>query len=362
MKVAVVDPAAFTLPYDTELCAALAREGHDVTLFTTQFAHGDMPTPDGFALNEWFYRRNIPGVPRRIMRGLQHPLDLRRLRRHILREQFDLVHVQWSVIDRIDVPLWRSMPIPVVFTAHNSVGRAADALDASALEAFDAVVAHSKFGAEGLRTQYGLRNVWHIAMGVFDGFRDMPEPAHPPLELGDGPVVALTGLLRPYKGVHTLLDAWPAVRAAVPNAQLVIAGRPMGVELPNPAPDGVHIVPRFLDDDAYVWMLRRADIVCLPYTAIDLSGVLFSALTVGTPVVLSDVGGFGEFVGQGAELVPPEDPATLAATLIRLLGDTERRAVLSEEALTAARDHYSWDAIGAAYTAHYRELVGGTQT
>ena len=321
-----------------------------------------MPTPDGFKLTEWFYRRKLPGIPRRIMRGLQHPLDMRRLRRRILREKFDLVHVQWSVIDRIDVPMWRSMPVPVVFTAHNSVGRSADALDGSALQAFDAVVAHSKFGAEGLRTQYGLRNVWHIAMGVFDGFRDIAEPAQPPLQLTDGPVVALTGLLRPYKGVHTLLDAWPAVREAIPAAQLVIAGRPMGVELPDPAPEGVHIVPRFLDDDAYVWMLRRADIVCLPYTAIDLSGVLFSALTVGTPVVLSDVGGFGEFVGQGAELVPPEDPVTLAQTLIRLLADPQRRSQLSDEALAAARDHYSWDAIGAAYTRHYGELVVGARS
>jgi glycosyltransferase involved in cell wall biosynthesis len=357
VKIAMVDPAAFTLPYDTELCAALAREGHDVTLFTTRFAHGEMPAADGFKLVEWFYQRSIPGLPRRIARGVQHPFDMRRLARHVVDAGFDIVHVQWSVIDRVDVRTWKALPLPVVFTAHNSVGRANDGLDCAALREFDAVVAHSQFGADGLRAQCGLPNVWQVAMGAFEGFRDCADPAQLPVQLDDGPVVALTGLLRPYKGVDTLLEAWPAVRDHISNAQLVIAGRPMGVDLPDPAPTGVHLVPRFLDDEEYAWVLKRADLVCLPYTAIDLSAVLFSALAVGTPVVLSDVGGFGEFVGQGAELVPPSDPAALADTLVRLLQDPARRTELADEARVAAQERYSWSAIGAAYTSHYASLL-----
>ncbi len=361
MKIAMVDPAAFTLPYDTDLCRSLAQEGHDVTLFTTRFAHGNMPKADGFQMVEWFYRRNVPGVSRRVSRGLQHPFDMRRLRKHILAEGFDIAHVQWSVIDRVDVPIWKSLPIPVVFTAHNSVGRTSDALSADNLRVFDAVVAHSAFGADGLRS-LGLPEVWQIGMGTFDDYRDMGAPDVLPVNLGEGPVVSLTGLLRPYKGVDTLLEAWPHVVDRIPDAQLVIAGRPMGVELPATPPAGVHVVPRFLDDAEYAWVLKRSDIVCLPYTAIDLSGVLFSALTVGTPVVLSDVGGFGEFVGHGAELVPPRQPAALAETLCNLLERPERLQELSTQATTAAREHYSWPAIASSYTRHYTTLLAAERT
>ena len=52
----------------------------------------------------------------------------------------------------------------------------------------------------------------------------------------------------------------------------------------------------------------------LPYREIDQSGVLFTALAFGAPLLLSDVGGFAEVAAQGAAaLVPPGDAAALAA-------------------------------------------------
>lgn len=352
----MIDPAAYSLTYDVPLCESLAQAGLEVTLYTTRFTHGPMPKARGFAIEEWFYRRHVPGIPRRFSRGLQHPLDTWRLARHLRRTRPDVVHVQWSVLDRIDVPAWTSIGVPAVFTAHNSVGRASEALDCAALRRFDAVVAHSQFGADGLRDQCGLSDVWQVPMGSYEQAHDLPDPDVLPVKLGDGPVVALTGLLRPYKGIDTLLAAWPGVREQVPGAQLLLAGRPLGVDLPTPPPAGVHIVPRFLTDSEFAWALRRADIVCLPYTSIDLSGVLFSAIALGRPLLLSDVGGFGEFVGQGAELVPPANPAALEAKLVSMLRDPALLARLGEQARTAARELYAWESIGRQYAERYARL------
>ena len=43
MRVQIVDPPAYTAPYDRSLCAALARAGTDVELVTSRFTHGPVP-------------------------------------------------------------------------------------------------------------------------------------------------------------------------------------------------------------------------------------------------------------------------------------------------------------------------------
>jgi len=55
VHVLLVDPGAFTPPYDHELAAALARRGADVELVTSPFRFGDAPTPDGYRRRELFY-------------------------------------------------------------------------------------------------------------------------------------------------------------------------------------------------------------------------------------------------------------------------------------------------------------------
>src|SRR5919198_1347522 len=54
MRVALVDPIAYTPPYDDALAAALAARGHDVTLLTGPFLHGEVPAPRGYAREELF--------------------------------------------------------------------------------------------------------------------------------------------------------------------------------------------------------------------------------------------------------------------------------------------------------------------
>ena len=54
MRVAVVDPQAFTPPYDDELCRALAAAGAEVELLTSRFTHGEAPPALGYARRELF--------------------------------------------------------------------------------------------------------------------------------------------------------------------------------------------------------------------------------------------------------------------------------------------------------------------
>ncbi len=365
MRVAIVDPASWSLAYDAPLGAALARAGCDVTLHCTRSPHGaqamtgaDAP---GLRIEESFYRSGygLGFLPRRVGRVVQHPLDLAKLTRR-LRSEADVVMVQWLPGKRIDARAWARLATetPVTYTAHNAQERD-NAVDPDLLDGFSAVIAHSDGGARALR-EAGIADVWRMRLGAYTQYAEAAEPESPPVDLpADAPVVVLAGLLRDYKGVDVLLEAWPAVLARVPDAQLVIAGRPMGIELPTTPPAGATMIPRFVSEEELGWLLRRASVCCLPYRRIDMSGIAASALACGTPLVLSDVGGFSEFVGRGGVTVPPGDSAALADALVSVLGDPARQSQLAAEALAAVDDHFSWDAIAHEYVERLRGLVTG---
>jgi glycosyltransferase involved in cell wall biosynthesis len=120
----------------------------------------------------------------------------------------------------------------------------------------------------------------------------------------------------------------------------------------------VRFVPRFITDAEIPAYFRRADLVVLPYRQVDQSGVLFTALAFGKPLLLSGVGGFPEVAETGAaELFAPGDRAALHIALQRLLADPARRQRLTEGARAAATGRYSWDEAATRTLAVYRRLL-----
>src|SRR5438034_8472956 len=84
VRVQIVDPSAYTPPYDHALCSALAAAGAGVELFTSRFAHGPVAAPDGYARREFFYRAagRLPGAgARRAIKLAEHVPDMLRYRR-----------------------------------------------------------------------------------------------------------------------------------------------------------------------------------------------------------------------------------------------------------------------------------------
>jgi glycosyltransferase involved in cell wall biosynthesis len=357
VRVHLVDPAAYTPPYDHALAGALAAAGAEVTLVTGPFAHGDVPQGGTHIVDERFYRWS-PRRGRRAARLAQHVPDMLRYRRAA--HAADVVHLQWLPVQPVDVHLLPPVH-PRLLTAHDVLPREPRAGQLRAqrrlYERMDAVVVHSEHGRDRLTGELGLdpARVRVIPHGAFTHLTAVPgaRPLPPHLEAVDRPVVLFFGLLRPYKGLDVLLDAW----RGIDDAELWVVGRPFGARLPEPLPPGVRAEPRFVADAEVPALFRRADLVVLPYREIDQSGVLFTALAFGRPLVLSDAGGFPEVAGHGAaELVPAGDAAALHATLTRLLADPARRTRLAEASARAAREHYAWDRIAERHLALYAEL------
>ncbi|HKB50914.1 MAG TPA: glycosyltransferase family 4 protein [Solirubrobacterales bacterium] len=367
MRVQLVDPSAFTPPYDRALAAALARGGAEVELLTSRFLYGPVPPAEGYEVRECFYRRSAArglGAPgRRAFKLAEHLPDMLRFRRAA---EADVLHYQWLTLPALDTMLLPPTR-PRVMTAHYvlppSPSRRQLASARRAFGSMDAVIAHSEHGARRLREQVGLDldRVRVIHHGAFDYLTRLPEekPLPPELEGAEGPVILFFGLLRPYKGIDTLLEAFRSIK----GAELWIAGNPrMDVEplsrLAAEAPGRVRTLTRFVEDAEIPAIMRRADVVVLPYRDVEHSGVLYAALAFGKPLVLSAVGGFPEVAEQGAaRLVPPKDPGALAVALAELVGDETARAELGTAAAAVASGSYSWDEAARQTLALYEELL-----
>ncbi|MBJ7331880.1 MAG: glycosyltransferase family 4 protein [Solirubrobacteraceae bacterium] len=346
MRIDIVDPAAYTPPYDHALCAALARAGAQVRLQTSAFDYGDVPAAEGYERVERFYRLPAPPHGRRMARVAQHPVDMLRYRRAA--RDADVVHFQWLALQQLDVHLLPKRPR--VLTAHDVLPREPSpgqrAAQRRLYERMDAVVVHSEHGRGRLIGELGLDPalVHVIPHGVLDALTHVDPVLPAELPEPDRPVVLFFGLIRPYKGLDVLLEAWEGIS----DAELWVVGMPRIdiTELRARAPAGVRWVPRFVSDAEAAACFRRAELVVLPYREIDQSGVLYTALGFGTPLVLSDVGGFGEVAAQGAAaVVPPGDPAALHAELRRLLDDAVTREELTAAAQAAAAGPYAWGPI-----------------
>lgn len=175
--------------------------------------------------------------------------------------------------------------------------------------------------------------------------------------LGDGPVILAVGRFVPRKGHVTLVEALPAVLERVPEAQLALVGRgPCMYDVLQRAHElGVRdsiVVPGAIPDDDLAGLYQACDVFALP-TGQDARGqvegfglVFTEAHAHGKPVVAGRSGGVTDAVidGKTGLIVPPRDPAALAAALLRLLEDEALAHKLGRAGKRRVARELNWDA------------------
>jgi glycosyltransferase involved in cell wall biosynthesis len=209
-----------------------------------------------------------------------------------------------------------------------------------------------------------------IPHGNEDLFRALRVPGDPRARYGlpdEAQVVLFFGGVRPSKGVGDLVEAFARLPRD-PLTRLVVAGYPsreMRVDVLRKrverlgVADRVTLDLRYIEPGEVAGVLELAAVVALPYRSATQSGVVQLAYSFGRPVVATAVGGLAEAVEEGRSglLVPPEDPAALAAALARLLGDPELRRRLGERGAELSRTRHAWTDIAAVLLAGYGEVL-----
>jgi glycosyltransferase involved in cell wall biosynthesis len=248
----------------------------------------------------------------------------------------------YAVLDNKLPPLWETRPEEFP-------------LAGEVLELATALIVHSRY-VEACARRAGfrgpIRRISHPAWPV-------PEVEPAPVE--GAPLFGCFGHLNESKRVPELLKAFAAVHARHPEARLLLVGgassRLQRLELPAGVIREEYVAERRL------WELMAAcdAIVGLRSPTMgETSGSAIRALSLGKPLVVSDVGWFSELPGEAAlkVAVDEREVETLTAALEALVDD-HVRAAMSRCALRLVDREHRLDRVAEAYAAALEELAGG---
>jgi glycosyltransferase involved in cell wall biosynthesis len=358
MEVVMLDPSAFTPPYDHHLCAGLADVGCDLTLLTAQADYFMWNGETTYDRVEHFYGHtnrlygghdSLPG--RTSFKGAEHIFDMARVVRAVGAQDPDVVHFQWLPLPVVDRFYLRALArvAPLVFTVHDTTpfhGASTSRLQLlgaeSVYDAFERLIVHTRTS----RDELVARGVPASDVSVIPhGILEYPQPTAPMSDGSEGverdgvDEVLFFGTIKPYKNVDTLLEAFAALPSETrEGTNLHIAGRPkMDIEPLKQLAHSLDIASsvrwdlRFVPDREVPDLFAGADLVAFPYDDIDQSGALLTALQYETPVVATDISGFDEILTDGKHgfLVPPNDADALAEAMTQVLTDSDLYAQMS---------------------------------
>lgn len=174
--------------------------------------------------------------------------------------------------------------------------------------------------------------------------RITPQPEAP-----GAPVVTFVGTLKPWHGVADLVTAASLARGDW-QLRIIGDGPERGALEAQAAGLGIHVDFRgAVAPDQMPAQLAGSAVGVAPYPAMAEDGdqyfsplKVYEYLAAGLPVVASSVGQLPDILTDPGSLVPPSDPAALAAALDRLAADPTLRERLGREARAQAVARHSW--------------------
>jgi glycosyltransferase involved in cell wall biosynthesis len=247
-----------------------------------------------------------------------------------------------GVIDGCIPPLWEVRPEDFP-------------LCAEVLDFATGVIVHSRYVEERARARYG-GPIWRI-----------PHPAWPPAavapERPDGdPVFGAFGNVNASKRVPQLLEAFARFRETHPTARLLLVGAAgVGAEVRHNGLGDAVVREGYVDENRLWALLSGVDAVVSlrSPTMGETSGIAVRALTLGKPLLVSDVGWFAELPDDVAfKIAPDELEVERLAEAMSLLSDPVVREGMAASARELVSVEHDVERVADLYAAALREPAG----
>jgi len=285
---------------------------------------------------------------------------------------YDVVTAHDWVVGRAAAAVAEALGLPLVSTVHateagrhqgwlpGELSRAIHAIEGALCARSVRVVVCSAAMRRDVQQLFGLP-AERVAV-IANGITTDDWPAGLPVRERDTSTLLFAGRLEYEKGVHVLLDALPRIRRARPGLELVVAGTgTYETALHELAASSRLAGVRFLGrvpDSELVALIQRVGAVVIPSLYEPFGLVALEAAACGAPLVVTDVGGLGEFAATGGAVTArPGDAAGLADAVLRLLADP----AVAESTVLAATARltcdYAWPAIARQTAAVLEQAV-----
>ncbi|HUF01385.1 MAG TPA: glycosyltransferase family 4 protein [Gaiellaceae bacterium] len=255
-----------------------------------------------------------------------------------------------GVLDKRIPPLWESRPeeFPLAgFVLEHATG----------------VIAHSQTVRDLARASGYEGPIWVVPHPAW------PVPELEPERVGTAPVIGCFGVVNSTKRIPELLRAFADVRTRHPEATLLLLGPTapgfdLDRRLQRLGLEGEGLVSQGWVDERRLWRLMAGVDVCVNLrhpTMGETSGSVIRALSLGKPLIVSDVGWFSELPRGAALAVPVDDDEveTLTAALELLVARDDVRGEMGRAAAELARREHDLDRVADLYAAALEEAAGG---
>jgi phosphatidyl-myo-inositol alpha-mannosyltransferase len=373
VRIALVSPYSWTYPggvtrHIEALAGRFLEEGHHVRVFSPL----DPPDRVSARLHRgaWPQERELPDYLVPLGRTVGYPANgavsnlagtpyaISTLRRELKAGDFDVVHVHEPVAPVVGWDVICSSDVPLVGTFHcYSDNRVSNNIA-------NLLGARRRLNRLSVRIAVSEAAAW-TGRRFFGGhYRVIPNgvevPAEPPIAAGsaDPLEIVFVGQAVERKGLPVLLRAFEALREIVPARLTLVGAGP--AEISNLVMDDRDIEALGKVDDATKEaVLARAHVLAAPSLGGESFGmVLTEAFAAGTPVVASDIAGYGDVVRNGVDgvLFPRGDATALAETLRDLAIDHERRTAMAHAAAEHA-PRYAWPYVAGEVLGAYEDAI-----
>lgn len=362
MKIAIIGTAypyrGGLAIYNERLAQEFQAQGHDVTVytFTVQYPNLLFPGKSQYSLEPRAEDLNIVACINSI-----NPLNWWKIGRKISQQSPDLVVIKFWIpfmgpcFGTILKQINKGKSTKVISIIDNIIPHEARIGDKWFTRYFvkqvDAFVAMSKTVLEQINIFDQKKAKIYSPHPIFDNFGKIEprEAALAKLSLSpDYQYMLFFGLIRDYKGLDLLLQAFADARFRGSKIKLIVAGeyytdRSTYDQLiqENQLADDIIQVDRFIEDSEVADYFNACDLLVQPYKTATQSGVTQIAYHFNKPMVVTNVGGLPEMCPDGkvGYVVPPEATA-IADAMLRFFKATKKEEMV--EYIIEEKKKYSW--------------------
>ena len=373
--------------YDYSLCDALYKKNKNLKLITNRYYEYDKLSNFKVEKNFFKYSENLKvGLLRKVIRGLEYCFNMFGLLIKYSKESPDIIHVQWLLFYQFDY-FWlkvlryrlRKKNTKIILTAHNILPHINGYKYKNILEKiysqFDGIIVHSEVMKSQMLGIFGAKTKgWSVCViphGMGDKLFEKIDKdtlnsyrSNINVSKNSGRKFLFAGVIHKNKGLDVLLEAWVKHVNKYPKDKLHIIGKPnydMSDELEIIKNYHSSIITSFgyKSDEELLAYFLECDFVILPYKEASQSGVLLTALTLGKPVIATNVGGLPEVINkvQGGYIVNPSDPHLLSEAIDKAANIfTNDLIEWNNNIRKKTIENYSWDNIANLTTDFYNKI------